>query len=705
MAANPTNDHIKSPDKPLIYFADLRHVFQGNVYVDTMPLGIGYMKAVMDEQLPEVDSKLFAFAEKLGAAMDKQLPNVLLLSNYMWNEKLSYYFAEKLKQAKPEALVVMGGPNMPLDDDKKIEYLNERPAVDLYVTGEGDFLATEIVKAFLEAGMSVEKLLAGDFHSSVYNKTGEGPVVNPLLPRSKALDDIPSPWLTGIMDEFFEDQLFPLFETNRGCPFTCTFCVQGTKWYTKVNYFGLERLREEVYYIGEKIHTISPQVKTLVIADPNYGMFKRDVEISGYIGEIQKKYGFPLIINATTGKNQAETIIKSLEKVNGALVMYQAVQSLDENVLENVKRTNIKLETYEQIQTHIKARGLRSNSDLILGLPGDSLKSHIDSLRKLINAGTSRLNNFQAILLKGSEMETAEARQKYAYNTKYRLLPKTFGTYLNDKIFEVEEIIVSSADLSFDDYLTARKFHLSIGAFWNHGRFQPIVELVNRLGITSWQWMEAVTLKMNERESFRPFLNSFVEETKGELFNSEEEAIDFYSQDKNFELLAEEGIGDNIFYKYSGLAMFFYWEKVCDCAFSATIDLIKDLADGNHDELLELIDETGIYYRALYASGTKADDLLVDQTVDLNYNVPAWLNSNLPEDISALNIKGSFTLPLQLDMDSKGSLLDVIKNRPYDLQNISKFIRRVNAEWLKRSLAEPSLKDQINERAKVPIST
>lgn len=689
----------------MIYFADLRHVFQGNVYVDTMPLGIGYMKAVMDEQLPQVTSKLFAFADKLADAMDDQLPDVLLLTNYMWNEKLSYYFAEKLKQAKPNALVVMGGPNMPLDDDKKLEYLQERPAVDLYVTGEGDFLATEIVKAFLEADRSIEKLLANEFHSSVYFKTGEGFVVNPLHPRTKALDDIPSPWLTGIMDEFFKDQLFPLFETNRGCPFTCTFCVQGTKWYTKVNYFGLERLREEVYYIGEKIHTISPQVKTLVIADPNYGMFKRDVEISGYIGEIQKKYSFPLIINATTGKNQAETIIKSLEKVNGALVMYQAVQSLDENVLENVKRTNIKLETYEEIQTHIKARGLRSNSDLILGLPGDSLNSHVDSLRKLINAGTSRLNNFQAILLKGSEMETAEARKKYAYDTKYRLLPKTFGTYRGDKIFEVEEIIVSSADMSFDDYLTARKFHLAIGAFWNHGRFQPIIELVNRLGITSWDWMEAVALKMNERESFRPFLNSFVEETKGELFNSEEEAIEFYSQEKNFELLAEEGIGDNIFYKYSGLAMFFYWEKVCDCAFSATIDLIKSLGKDIDQQLLDILEETSTYYRALYASGAKADDLLVDQTIDLSYNVPAWLNSGLPETIADSALKIPTTLPLQLDKDSKGSLLDVIKTRPYDLQNISKFIRRVNAEWLKRSVADATLKDQKTKRAKVPVNT
>lgn len=54
--------------------------------------------------------------------------------------------------------------------------------------------------------------------------------------------------------------------------------------------------------------------------------------------------------------------------MNGALVLYRAVQSLDENVLRNVKRTTIKLEAYEQLQAHMRGRGLRSNSDLILGL-------------------------------------------------------------------------------------------------------------------------------------------------------------------------------------------------------------------------------------------------------------------------------------------------------------------------------------------------
>ncbi len=94
-------------------------------------------------------------------------------------------------------------------------------------------------------------------------------------PRHKEVDEIPSPWLSGIMDEFFDGKLAPMIETNRGCPFSCTFCVQGTGWYTKVHYFSKDRLREEIQYIARK--TSLPNMGTLRIADSNYGMYERDI--------------------------------------------------------------------------------------------------------------------------------------------------------------------------------------------------------------------------------------------------------------------------------------------------------------------------------------------------------------------------------------------------------------------------------------------
>src|SRR6266852_4910584 len=322
-----------------IYLADLRYNYSGVLANDCMPLGVAYMKAVMDRDLPEVQSRLFVYPERLWETMKNEPPDVLLLSNYMWCEALSFHFAKLAKRLHPGTLVVMGGPNIPVEEERQIHYVETHPEIDLYVLGEGDFLAAEVVRHFLDAGKSLEQFRGRTIPSSVYRRPDGQVALQKMWGRQKEVDEIPSPWLTGIQDEFFDGKLAPLLETNRGCPFTCTFCVQGTGWYTKVHNFSKERIREEIEYVARRIHDVSPTVGTLRIADSNYGMFERDIEISGYLGEMQKKYGWPKYIDATTGKNRPERIIQSVEKASGALVVYQAVQSLDDNVLRNVKRS------------------------------------------------------------------------------------------------------------------------------------------------------------------------------------------------------------------------------------------------------------------------------------------------------------------------------------------------------------------------------
>ncbi len=95
-----------------VYFADLRHNHQGVLSVDVMPLGIGFMKAVMDRDCPEVRSRLFAYPERLWSAIQEKPPDVLMLSNYCWNEAIALHMARLMKSVRPESLVVMGGPNL-----------------------------------------------------------------------------------------------------------------------------------------------------------------------------------------------------------------------------------------------------------------------------------------------------------------------------------------------------------------------------------------------------------------------------------------------------------------------------------------------------------------------------------------------------------------------------------------------------------------
>lgn len=668
---------------PIVYLADLRHNYNGVLTSDAMPLGIGFMKAVMVRDIPGIDCRLFAYPQELSKAIHNKVPDVLMVSNYMWNEALSYRYCRLVKELNPNALVVMGGPNIPIEEARKIDFVKNKEAIDLYVTGEGDFLATELVKLYIESHYSISDTLANDIHSSVYPKNGDknNYVVTAIKPRTNSLDDIPSPWLTGIMDEFFDGKLCPLYETNRGCPFTCTFCVQGTKWYTKVNYFNLERIRDEVFYIGKKNFEKCPEQKIMRIADPNFGMFERDIEISSYLGETQRLYSFPLLIDATTGKNRGDRIIQSMEKVNGALLLYQAVQSLDEDVLKHVQRTNISLDTYQQLQVYVKSRGMKSSSDLIFGLPGDSTIAHLDSLKKLVEAGTNKLNCFQALMLKGSDMEKQSEREKFGFKTKFRLLPKNFGIYDGEKVFDVDEVIIGSHNISFDEYMRVRTFHFVIGVIVNSQRFILLQNQFQNLSVDPWSWIQKIAeLATTPKSKLAELIKGFHHETKNELFDSIEELQAFYNDDNNFKKLISNEVGDNLFYKYTGKSILYYWDYWVETAINAARDLYGSQNVANlHPEFWE---ELQTYMIASFTWGRTVEELLEDKKLTFTYDIHNWLETGI------LGERTKIDICFEINDSDKINMQNAIKIWDYNPNSVSMFIKRIHPDWFHKKITK-----------------
>lgn len=673
-------------NKPKVYLADLRYFHSGVLANDCMPLGVAYMKAVMDRDLPEVSSRLFVYPDKLWEAIRDSPPEVLMLSNYMWCEALSFHFAKLMRKVRPETLIVMGGPNIPIEEERQKDYLRSHPEVDLYVLGEGDFLATEVVRQWLDSGMNIQQFGNRSIPSCLYRRPDGEIHLEKMWERRKEVDEIPSPWLTGIQDEFFDGRLAPLMETNRGCPFTCTFCVQGTRWYTKVHNFSVERIREEIMYVGRKIKELSPNMGTLRIADSNYGMFERDIEISGYLGEAQRDFGWPIYIDATTGKNRADRIIKSVEKVSGALVLYQAVQSLDDDVLKNVKRQTIKLEAYEQLQTHMRGRGLRSNSDLILGLPGETLETHMSAIRKLLDAGVSQVTNFQLMLLKGSELEGTESRNMFDFKSMYRILPKNFGVYGGERVFDVEEVVVSTDTLSFEDYVSARKHALVSVAFWHDDNFLEAVKFAEKCGVKRSDWLFSIRPEMEAATGpIKDFVNAFEAETRGELFPTREACHAFYMKDENWEKLIRSEIGDNLMHKYQALACFRIWKEVCSLAMDVTKRLI--VARGAHDQVPNFDAFwadfcTYIYHQ--HAHGNTVEEILADSRATLHYDVDRWIEDGMPMDVSLYRLNEPKEFIFSLTEEAHRGLASALATWGAEIKGLTKMMKRIRVLWLAR---------------------
>ncbi|MCC6706874.1 MAG: cobalamin-dependent protein [Gammaproteobacteria bacterium] len=672
----------------VVYLADLRHNYMHVLASDAMPLNVGYMKAVMDRDLGgDCDVRIFAYPDRLLSAMRERAPDVLMLSNYTWNEQISRYFARLAKSMKPDTLVVMGGPNIHDEPERQKSFLAERPELDWYVLGEGDFLATEIVQHFADSGLSIAALGQRDLPSSVYRR-GDEMIRHEILKRKRNLDDIPSPWLTGVMDQFFDGKLAPLWETNRGCPFTCTFCVQGTQYYNRVTYFDKERLREEIQYIGRTIKEKCPSMGVLRIADPNYGMYERDPELSGYLGAAQRDFGWPSYIDATTGKNRPERVIDSMERLGGALVLWQSVQSLDEDVLRNIRRENIKLDAYSSLNVHIRGRGMKSSSDLILALPGETLESHLTGLTKMIDAGVARVHNFQCLLLKGTELERTESRQKFSFETKFRMAQKSFGVYNGDAVFEPEEIVVSTDTMSLDDYMLARAHHFVCGVYVNQGRLDTLFEFCSSLDVKrSELFLRLYDAVSADRGEVGEYLASFLRETRGELFDTREQLEAFYREPENFEKLSQGEIGDNIVYKYSAIARLRAWNAFATIALDTARQLLIEHGAAEsmpHFDTFWHDFERFMILRSV--TGTTVEQLTSPVATTVHYDIASWLADACPSEIDKYRLPAVVKAEFRLSPAHAKELTQAVEVWGLSNAGLGMLLRRVSFNALERDI-------------------
>src|SRR5205823_5977944 len=111
---------------------------------------------------------------------------------------------------------------------------------------------------------------------------------------------------------------------------------------------------------------------------------------------------------------------------------------------------------------------------------------------------TNEMHNFQAMMLKGSELETLASRRQYSFDTRFRVLPKNYGVYDGAMVFDLDEIVVATDTMSFDDYLEARKYHLACSIFWNNSWFEDAVSLAGQVGIKRSAWLAAMRAAMED---------------------------------------------------------------------------------------------------------------------------------------------------------------------------------------------------------------
>ncbi|OGT06715.1 MAG: hypothetical protein A2103_01110 [Gammaproteobacteria bacterium GWF2_41_13] len=552
----------------LVYLAQLSHE-SGQVYQNhCFPLAVGFIGAYLKKEFgDEINIELFKSPHELSRALTHKVPEVVMFSNYMWNCNISTVFAEKIRSKYADVLIVMGGPNISSDSEKRYEFLKMNAAIDLYVIHEGEIAAKKILEKFIEK-RSIKEAKKVRYPSIICAETiYDNQMMLCDQEQSKrigtakeiSLDDLPSPYLTHMMDKFFIDHEVPLIETNRGCPFTCAFCQQGMGVYNRVIHHSIERVEQEIKYIAQRIQKNACQINDVEVADSNFGMYSRDRQICVALREVQDATGFPNSIGSSTGKNKVDLIIDNLDIVQrGSMLVRSAIQSTNEATLKAIKRENIKQDMYIHIQREMESRGLENNADLMLGLPMETKESHFKAVFDLINSGVKEFSCLQTIVLKGTVMESEQYRKEYGIETKYRIIPECFGEYEimgeRKRICEAEEIIIKTNTMSFDDYLECRKLHLLVMIFHNTRLLSLVYAVLDYVGID-----KSVVIKniycLNDPQ-LNILLENFIRDTKSELFENLGAIHALTSVD--------EHVSYNKIFKHLALALFKHKDFVMD---------------------------------------------------------------------------------------------------------------------------------------------
>ena len=228
-----------------------------------------------------------------------------------------------------------------------------------------------------------------------------------------------------------------------------------------------------------------------------------------------------------------------------------SMQSMDEQVLKNIKRANIKLDHMIDVNNHLIEQGRSTKAELIVGLPGETKETFLNGLDNVLNSNSTAVTIYTLMMLHGTEFKNPEYRKQFGYKGKFRIVPLNFGNYQNKKVFDYEEVGIQTKDLSFEDYLYLRVIALLVESLHNGRPFNEFFLYGKHHNIKQANLLKILYDNINKAsKNIQNIIQAFIDETKGELWESEEELLNFYREEKNYLRLKNGELGGNLIYKY-----------------------------------------------------------------------------------------------------------------------------------------------------------
>ena len=433
-------------------------------------------------------------------------PDLLCFSCYIWNLSYAEEIIEDIKKILPEVTIWAGGPEVSYDAPK---FLKRHPEVDGIMCAEGEKTLTELI-SYYEIGKSQGKSLDG-INGIVYqeNKTIHQTPLRDIM----NMDDLVFPY-EDLKD--FEHKII-YYESSRGCPFSCSYCLSSMDKKLRFRSFSLVE-KELEFFLAHKV----PQVK---FVDRTFNCKKSHaMAIWTYIKEHDNgitNFHFEVAADLLT-----EDEIALIQTMRPGLIQLEiGVQSTNEKTLAEIHRKTDFEEITRKVKAVQKGENVHQHLDLIAGLPYENYESFGHSFNDVYALKPEQLQLGFLKVLKGSYM--AEAAEGYGCVHKAKPPYEVLGTRW----------------LSYEEILKLKGVEEMVEVYYNSGQFQKTIRAMEHLFETAFSMYEELA-DFYEKNGYNEVSHTRIRryEILQEFLQEKEANLEYFKQLMIFDLYARENM-------------------------------------------------------------------------------------------------------------------------------------------------------------------
>lgn len=424
-----------------------------------------YAEKYLEADRPEIEIAEYTVNQQTDDIMRdiyERKPDVLCFSCYIWNLEIEEQLADTICKVRGDMPVWMGGPEVSYDPE---DVLVRLPFVKGVMKGEGEDTFLELCRAYRDHRTSDKDL---EMVAGITFRGGDGKVISNPWRAPVELSRIP--FVYSNLDVFTHRILY--YETSRGCPFSCSYCLSSIPYWTesrstcrgrdlrdgrkgtdrRVRFRDLEMVKEELqFFLDQKV----PQVK---FVDRTFNCSHgHALAIWKYIAEHDNGVSnFHFEVSADLFREEELDVIQRMRP--GLIQLEIGVQSTNPDTIREIRRT-MDLGRVRDIVLRIGRMGnVHQHLDLIAGLPFEDLRSFARSFDEVYSMAPHQLQLGFLKVLKGSYMETQKE--------SYRLVHKSAPPYE----------VLSTRWLSYDNILCLKGVEEMVETYYNSRQFEHTLE-------------------------------------------------------------------------------------------------------------------------------------------------------------------------------------------------------------------------------------